>query len=131
MAGLKRCYKEHLKKNASARGKVTLNLTVNETGRPVKGAAHGFAQEVDDFITGQMASWRFPIPKDTDGEATEACFAITLQLVPVRAISRSVAPPSGTFASVIEGSTSVCCAKRRSASVRRTWTSGGKPTRST
>lgn len=82
MAGLKRCYKEHLKKDASARGKVTLSLTVNETGRTVQGAAKGFAGEVDDCITGQMASWRFPVPKDKDGEATEASFAITLQLVP-------------------------------------------------
>ncbi len=82
MAGLKRCYKEYLKKDASARGKVTLNLTINETGRTVKGAAHGFASEVDECIGGQMASWRFPVPKDKDGEATEASFAITLQLVP-------------------------------------------------
>jgi hypothetical protein len=82
MAGLKRCYKEYLKKDASARGKVTLSLTVNETGRTVKGAAHGFSAEVDECITGQMASWRFPVPKDQDGEATEASFAITLQLVP-------------------------------------------------
>jgi hypothetical protein len=82
MAGLKRCYKDYLKKDASARGKVTLNLTVNETGRTVKGAAHGFASEVDECISGQMASWRFPIPKDKDGDPTEASFAITLQLVP-------------------------------------------------
>jgi len=82
MAGLKRCYKEHLKKDASARGKVTLSLTVNQTGRTVQGNAKGFAGEVDDCISGQMASWRFPIPKDKDGEATEASFAITLQLVP-------------------------------------------------
>jgi hypothetical protein len=82
MAGLKRCYKEHLKKDASARGKVTLSLTVNETGRTVSGKANGFANEVDDCITNQMGSWRFPIPKDKDGEATEASFAITLQLVP-------------------------------------------------
>ncbi len=82
MAGLKRCYKNYLAKDASARGKVTLSLTVNETGRTVKGAAKGFASEVDDCITGLMSSWRFPIPKDKDGEPTEANFAITLQLVP-------------------------------------------------
>jgi hypothetical protein len=82
MAGLKRCYKEHLKKDASARGKVTLSLTVNETGRTVKGAAKGFASEVEDCFSAQMSSWRFPVPKDKDGEATEASFAITLQLVP-------------------------------------------------
>jgi hypothetical protein len=82
MAGLKRCYKEYLKKDASARSKVTLSLTVNETGRTVKGSANGFAGEVDSCIGNLMSGWRFPIPKDRDGEATEASFAITLQLVP-------------------------------------------------
>jgi len=82
MAGLKRCYKEYLKKDASARGKVTLSLTINETGRTTSGKAKGFAGEVDDCISSLMGSWRFPIPKDKDGEATEASFAITLQLVP-------------------------------------------------
>jgi hypothetical protein len=82
MAGLKRCYKEYLKKDASARGKVTLSLTINATGRTVKGAAKGFAGEVDDCISALMGGWRFPIPKDKDGDPTEASFAITLQLVP-------------------------------------------------
>jgi hypothetical protein len=82
MAGLKRCYKNYLNKDASARGKVTLSLTVNETGRTTSGKAKGFADEVDACISGQMSSWRFPVPKDSDGEATEASFAITLQLVP-------------------------------------------------
>jgi hypothetical protein len=82
MAGLKRCYKEYLKKDASARGKVTLSLTVNETGRTVKGKANGFSSEVDACIGSQMSSWRFPVPKDSDGDPTEASFAITLQLVP-------------------------------------------------
>ena len=82
MAGLKRCYREFLKKDASARGKVTLSLTVNESGRAVKGAAHGFASEVDECISGLMSTWRFPIPKDKDGEATDANFEIALQLVP-------------------------------------------------
>ena len=82
MAGLKRCYKEYLKKDASARGKVQLDLTVNETGRTVKGKASGFASDVDSCISSQMASWRFPVPKDKDGDATEASFRISLQLVP-------------------------------------------------
>ncbi len=82
MAGLKRCYKTYLAKDASARGKVTLSLTINETGRTTSSGAKGFAGEVDACIEGLMGSWRFPIPKDKDGEATEASFAITLQLVP-------------------------------------------------
>lgn len=82
MAGLKRCYKNYLNKDASARGKVTLSLTVNESGATVNGRANGFASEVDDCITAQMGGWRFPVPKDKDGEKTQASFAITLQLVP-------------------------------------------------
>ncbi|HEY4176163.1 MAG TPA: AgmX/PglI C-terminal domain-containing protein [Kofleriaceae bacterium] len=82
MAGLKRCYKTYLAKDATARGKVTLSLTINETGRTTSGKANGFAGEVDSCISGLMSSWRFPIPKDKDGEATDASFQIALQLVP-------------------------------------------------
>ena len=82
MAGLKRCYREFLKKNTSAHNKVSLSLTVNETGRTIKDAAHGFASKIDECITSQMSTWRFPIPKDKDGEATDASFEIALQLVP-------------------------------------------------
>ena len=82
MAGLKRCYKQYLNKEASARGAVSLSFTVNETGRLVNGNAKGFASEVDSCIQGQMGTWRFPVPKDKDNEATDANFAITLQLVP-------------------------------------------------
>lgn len=82
MNGLKRCYKNYLAKDASARGKVTLSFTVNETGRAVSGRAKGVAGEVEDCISAQMGSWRFPVPKDDDGEATDAAFSISLQLVP-------------------------------------------------
>ena len=82
MAGLKRCYKNYLKKDPTARGKLELALTVNETGRTINGKAKGLVPEVDDCVNGLMGSWRFPIPKDKDGEATEASFSITLQLVP-------------------------------------------------
>lgn len=82
MAGLKRCYRERLAKDPTARGKVTLAFTVNETGRAVNGQARGFDDDSGACMTGLMAGWRFAIPKDADGEATEAAFAITLQLVP-------------------------------------------------
>jgi len=82
MAQIKRCYTMYLKKDASARGKVTLKLTVNETGRAVSTGATGFAGEVDECISSLMGTWRFPVPKDKDSEATSASFAITLQLVP-------------------------------------------------
>lgn len=82
MAGLKRCYKNYLTKDASARGAVKLGFTVTESGSVVNGQANGFAGEVDACIAGQMAGWRFPGPKDKDGEKTQANFQITLQLVP-------------------------------------------------
>lgn len=82
MSGLKRCHKELLKTDPTARGKVRLNFTVNEGGRTVSPKASGFADSLDSCIEGQMGNWRFDIPKDSDGEATEASFEIALQLVP-------------------------------------------------
>ena len=84
MAGLKRCYKEHLKKDASARGKVTLEFTVNETGRTVNGQRRsGFAERSRRLHHRRRCrAGASRCPKDKDGEATEASFAITLQLVP-------------------------------------------------
>jgi hypothetical protein len=82
MAGLKRCYKNYLNKDATARGGVVLSLTVTESGSTVNGSAKGFAGEVDDCITAQMGGWRFAVPKDKDGEKTQANFQIKLQLLP-------------------------------------------------
>jgi len=82
MNGIKRCYKQYLLKDASARGKVALSFTVNATGRVTSGNASGVADEVDSCIGGLMNSWTFAKPKDKDGEGTEAPFVITLQLVP-------------------------------------------------
>ncbi len=82
MAGIKRCYKSYLTKDASARGKVRLTITVNESGRSISSKATGFASEIDDCVTGLMASWTFPPPKDRDGDATDASFSIDLTLVP-------------------------------------------------
>jgi hypothetical protein len=82
MAGVTRCYKTYLKKDSNARGRITLALTIDETGRTLKGAAAGFAGEVDDCITSQMLGWRFVPLKGPDIEATTASFSVTLQLVP-------------------------------------------------
>lgn len=82
MAAITRCYTQYLKKEATSRGTVALSFTVNETGRLVNGSAKGFAGEVDTCIQGNMSTWRFPAPKDKDGEATDADFVIKLALVP-------------------------------------------------
>ena len=82
MPGIKRCYKDLLKTDPGARGKVKLEFTVNESGRTVTPKATGFNGEVDACIKGLMASWRFDVPKDADGDPTDASFEIALQLVP-------------------------------------------------
>jgi len=82
MAGLKRCYKDALKRDAALEGALTLSLTVDETGRSVKTGAKGVDTEVDGCIGRMMTSWRFPIPKDKDGEAVSSTFTIRLQLAP-------------------------------------------------
>jgi hypothetical protein len=82
MSGLKRCHKDLLKTDPTARGKVRLGFTVNESGRLVSPKASGFNSQLDSCIEGLMANWRFDVPKDSDGEPTEASFEIALQLVP-------------------------------------------------
>jgi hypothetical protein len=82
MAGLKRCHKDLLKTDPTARGKVTLKFTVGQRGGVTKAAAMGFNDSLDSCIQGRMQGWRFPEPKDKDGDPTDADFQITLQLVP-------------------------------------------------
>ena len=82
MSQIQRCYTSYLKKDATARGKIALAFTVNETGRSVSSNASGLNPEVDGCVTNLMQTWRFPVPKDKDGDATSATYKITLQLVP-------------------------------------------------
>jgi hypothetical protein len=82
MAGLKRCYRTHLKQNATAKGEVKLSLTVQEGGRVVVPRAAAFATEIGDCMGALLPSWRFPIPKDNDGEPMRAAFEIVLELTP-------------------------------------------------
>jgi len=78
MVGLKRCYREYLRKDATGRGKVEFDLTINQMGRTVSAKASGFASELDDCVTAQMREWRFPIPKDKDGDPIDTSFRITM-----------------------------------------------------
>lgn len=82
MAGLKRCYKDLLKSDPTARGRVELSFTVNEAGRTTSPNAKSDYSSLSSCIKGQMSSWTFPAPKDEDGEGTEASFSITLALQP-------------------------------------------------
>jgi hypothetical protein len=82
LAGLKRCYKTRLAAAAGIRGRVVLNLTVNEAGRTVNGAARGFDSDLDRCITGLVQSWRFPLPHDRNGDATAASFSVRVLFAP-------------------------------------------------
>ncbi len=80
MAGLQRCYAKGLARDATLAGRVTLKLTVSETGRIDDADARGLSDEVDQCIAGQMASWVFPPPHTAKGDATQATFAVSLAL---------------------------------------------------
>jgi hypothetical protein len=82
MRGLQRCYKELLKKDPTARGKVGLEFTVNESGRVTDASAKTDDRDLSSCIKGQMGNWSFPPPKDSDKESTTASFAVTLALQP-------------------------------------------------
>ena len=83
MAGLQRCYVKHgLAHDSRLVAKVTLTFTVDAQGRSTENQAHGANAEVDGCIRDQMAGWRFPIPKDSDGDPTDAPFKLVLALQP-------------------------------------------------
>jgi hypothetical protein len=83
MAGLQRCYVKYgLAQDASMVAKVTISFVVDETGASTQNAASGANAEVDDCIRGQMAGWRFGVPKDADGDPTDAPVKLKLALQP-------------------------------------------------
>jgi hypothetical protein len=74
IGGVERCYRQHLKRDASARGRVLVSFTVDPKGRARDGEARGITERVDGCIAAQVARWQFPRP------AQEARFALGLQL---------------------------------------------------
>ena len=82
MAGLQRCYRLGLAADSQLSGKVAISLTVDERGQVTDPEASGVSSQVDSCIADQMSRWRFPIPKDKDGAATDASFAVSLALQP-------------------------------------------------
>lgn len=74
IAGVERCYRRELKRDAGARGRVLVSFAVDPKGRAFDGAARGLTATVGDCIASQIARWRFPRP------AEEARFALGLEL---------------------------------------------------
>jgi hypothetical protein len=81
MQGMQRCYVKALAHDASLQGTVTLVFTVNPWGR-VSGTVTGVAPKVGTCLTNQLASWRFPSPRDAKDRPTVATFKLNLQLAP-------------------------------------------------
>ena len=81
--GLTRCYVKHgLDHDATLVARVVLSFTVDGTGAATDNHAVGANAEVDSCIQGLMGGWRFPVPKDKDGDPTEAPFKVSLALQP-------------------------------------------------
>ncbi len=82
MAGLKRCYKHELKKDPTLRERAELAFAVGHTGRTIRAKVTAMTLDFSRCVEGQMTSWVFSVPRDADGEATEASFIIVLALTP-------------------------------------------------
>jgi hypothetical protein len=74
LGGIERCYRRHLKHQATSAGRVLVSFTVDPSGHAREGAARGIADRVEGCITAQIAQWRFPAP------TAEARFALGLDL---------------------------------------------------
>jgi biopolymer transport protein ExbD len=78
VAGIKRCYKDHLKRDPSAKGKLALTFTVDGAGKTKQAKATGIALTLESCVKKQMVSWRFAASADPDGET----FAMNVMLIP-------------------------------------------------
>jgi hypothetical protein len=82
VSGLRRCYTQQLKRTPELRGKLVLQFEVRATGRVANVRATGVSDEVDSCASGQMQMWRFPIPRDKDGDTEDVSFVVTVALEP-------------------------------------------------
>lgn len=82
LAGLQRCYRLGLAQDATLSGRVSISFTVDERGQVSDPDADGLSSQVDSCIREQMTRWRFPVPRDHAGTATDAAFSVSLALQP-------------------------------------------------
>src|SRR5688572_2537677 len=80
LAGIRRCYKRALAADPTVTGRLALRFTVAETGGVVDPRVQGGPPEMSHCLEELMATWRFPAPKDVDGEPTEVEHEMTLDL---------------------------------------------------
>lgn len=82
LQGIQRCHERVLRQDPDAGGRVELDFTVGAGGQVVRADVFGFNPVVDDCIEGLTANWRFGVPRDDAGNATQADFIIPLVLEP-------------------------------------------------
>lgn len=82
LAALGSCYRAALARDASIQGKATLALTVKPDGTIASAKATAPDTTLQSCFSQAMQTWAFPIPKDADGEPTDAGFQIALALTP-------------------------------------------------
>jgi hypothetical protein len=82
MNGLVRCYRKGLAGDAQLGGKIAVAFTVTERGTLEDISARGVSAEVDACVAGQMGGWRYPVPRDQDGDPDTEAFALVLALQP-------------------------------------------------
>jgi len=82
MPNLQRCYRKGLLGDASLAGKINLSFTVTERGGLDDVEASGVSSDVDACVGTAMSTWRFPIPRDKDGDPTDQGFRLVLALQP-------------------------------------------------
>ena len=81
MGGLRRCYTKALSMDPTAGGKVMVTFTINPWGR-VTADVDGVSEMVESCVTSQARQWRFEIPRDANGKATQETFRVDLMLAP-------------------------------------------------
>jgi hypothetical protein len=78
--GMRRCYRDLLRKKPAAVGTLKLSFTVNAVGKTEDAAVTGVDATLDDCVRGQIAAWKFPIPMSEYGEPRTARFVLEVKL---------------------------------------------------
>jgi outer membrane biosynthesis protein TonB len=82
MRGLKRCYADLLKVDATAYGRVHLKFVVDETGSVTNATATSDFASFSACVEADMTNWAFPIPGDSKEAPSTASFSMTLNVQP-------------------------------------------------
>jgi hypothetical protein len=81
-AGMQDCYAKVLARAPALAGELALELAVTPTGEGASKKITAFDNELASCVDRQVPSWKFPIPRDGDGNPAEATFAITFRFEP-------------------------------------------------